>query len=160
VFAECTYPHYTPSGMEVPYTAWNPSQQIPKFPIFSNWLAHVENAGQNGPLSELTANWRVPDYSADQGNQVDIAFFDGLQSHTSTTFILQPILVGGRDWEIVSAMCCPKNNTVQGIPYGAIPGDVITGRIYGQNCDAGTGVCSSWTVSTLLTRNNSAGVSQ
>jgi hypothetical protein len=136
----CLFPRYDRSGIAI-----YPESSPP--PAVNGWNAFVKR--RETALQRVSAEWFVP-----QANYVNtIYLFPGLQD-VPTTRILQPVLGwngadAGGGWVIYSWNCCVNDGTAwHSAPIGVTLGQHVRGDVEGTNCNASTGLCSNWRITT------------
>ena len=65
---------------------------------------------------------------------------------------------GGGAWAVQSWNCCVDGTAMYSDKYDVSPGDVIQGTMAGSNCDAGSGICQNWVITTKDVNNGRASV--
>lgn len=138
----CGYPHFRKDGTKVSALAQPPQ--------VNGWVADV--SATTGPLSFLSAIWTVPANPTSVGDQT-IYLFPGFEPRATWDTILQPVLGwnhygAGPFWAIASWNCCRNGNTLHSPIVSVSSGATIYGYVWGTNCNASTGVCANWQVST------------
>jgi hypothetical protein len=143
----CPYPHY--NGRGEPLFGRTRSSPTPEraHDTYDGWLVFYAYSGSVGVGSSLNTNWTVPSLPTNVGSQ-DIAFFNDFET---SQIILQPVLDFSElpgQWAIESENCCENNNDLQSTLVPVSPGDDVLGTVTATDCDSGTGVCQTWTVTT------------
>lgn len=139
---------------------FTPANMASRPPSSSGWRATIWNKANIGAVSYLEASWKVPPTPA-AAPTGPVYLFPAVTNAT----ILQPVLGyngnngnGGTvaGWTITSWDCCDANahNIMSDSPVPVNAGDMMYGKIAGSNCDAVTGVCSTWQVVTQDTTTN------
>jgi len=142
---ECLFPHFHRDGSKSTTIIHPPA-------ISHSYIAFSERTGQGtqpGPASYLSANWTVPTDPPLQSNQI-VYLFPGFEP-PSTDTILQPVLgwnQGSTGWSISSWNCCVTGNLFHSSIVPVSAGQTLTGTVAGTGCNAVTGVCSNWLVTT------------
>ena len=140
--ARCPHPHYDRRGKRI--------EPADAEPTIKGWVESASNASQ-GPIGSIGTDWTVPQTPAIASSQV-LYYFPGLEPLPGTEFILQPVLAwngfNDRRWTIASWDCCPGGNQIHSPAAAVQPGDAIHGTVTGTDCNATSGVCSSWQVAT------------
>ena len=140
----CSWPRYDRQGRR---------HDLAGAPDLDAWVAY--GWVQPGALEWISATWTVPPAPSQPGAQ-RIYLFPGLFP-TYNSFILQPVLAWngadglGQQWFIYSWNCCTIGNQYHSTPRVVVPGEVISGYVWGANCDSSTGVCSDWQIRTSST---------
>jgi len=141
----CQYPRFDAVGNVIGSSS-NPP------PPETGWLEYAYKV--LSPMQYLFAQWTVPANPAVVDNQI-IYLFPGFQDSPLTRAFQQTVLAwngaygGGKKWVIYSWTCCPSGeNNFYSAPLDVTAGMNVRGWVQGQNCNAGTGMCNTWRIST------------
>jgi hypothetical protein len=151
--AACAYPRFSLRGEQVTHAPHTPH---PGSATYNGWLlfgwAGVHNQATVPTGSLLTTTWEVPTPPTNVGDQ-DLAFFNGFELDANgQDLIIQPVLDFSElpnAWAIESESCCVNGNDLQSTLVAVNPGDTIRGTLVPSGCNAQTGVCTSFTVTTV-----------
>jgi hypothetical protein len=143
--ATCAHENYTARG-ERRRTA---PHSLPEGEL-NGWIASSSSDyTETPPAARLSANWVVPAAPSDVAGQV-VFFFPGLESVPITRSIVQPVLgwdnYGDDAWTMANWNCCISGTVYTGRPFHVSPGDEIIGTSQGFDCDARSGLCKLWTI--------------
>lgn len=164
---QCRFPHFDSSGRELVAAVKSKTRVTPSAlcpgphptcndgggSTSASWIIY-DSLYIPTPIVGLTQTMIVPNAPAVVAGQT-VFLFPGLQSSEHGDTILQPVLGWNANhdnqWTISSWDCCVASTTVHG-PYVAVsPGHKITGSMSGNSCNASTGVCATWLISTYDT---------
>jgi hypothetical protein len=142
----CNYPRYDAKGYATyPLSSASPPPQANNYQAFATL--------SQAPMAFLSAEWTVPDDPPHSLADQTVYLFPGFQDSPSSR-ILQPVLAwngnsgGGKKWVVYSWNCCVAGNPVQSPPVDASSGARVRGTMQGTNCNATTGVCPNWSITT------------
>jgi hypothetical protein len=151
----CAYPRFGLRGEQVASTPHTPH---PGQSTYNGWLlfaqAGVDTSNTIPTGAILTTTWVVPDPPTNVGDQ-DLAFFNGFElaiTDPDNGFIIQPVLDFSElpnTWAIESESCCVQGNDMQSTLVAVNPGDTVRGTLVPSGCNAQTGVCTTFAVTTV-----------
>jgi hypothetical protein len=142
----CGYPHYDKRGKAVR------DDEGEHAPDVNTWVESASDSS-HGPYEYMFGRWQVPSTPPDPTSVVYL--FNGFENLARRDRIIQPVLglnmQDGPDevFSIASWNCCVSGTVFHSSIAQVNQGDEIRGTMAASNCNKSTGVCASWTVTTL-----------
>lgn len=135
----CLYPSYRPDTIVTPLATVLPpvDYSVPGY-RYNGWLTFAwYKTGTQSPFSNLSVNFKVPNYPPLDNNQV-VAIFPGFQdTYPSGNWIIQPVIYYNKDWGWVMFSAyygcgqpgCTNNSFIYTNPVSVFPGHVMRGTV-------------------------------
>jgi hypothetical protein len=118
-------------------------------PADTSFFPAREEATSVAPIQALFSVWNVPGFRANEnGNDISqIDLWPGLEDASPSHWVLQPVMeVFAESSWVIEPVYNNLGNQITGQSITVDEGDTIVGSATGSNCNASTGICSTWTV--------------